>query len=331
MSRSRVWRVPGLPLALALGLGSATATAATDHHLHVMSPALAELMASLSQRDPATAKLLDPEVSKSHGTAEVLALLDAAGLQHGVLLSGGYMFSSPMLAEMHLDAQKLMREENAYTVRAAAASGGRLLAFIGLNPLSSDARGELDYWVHQGGIAGVKLHFGNSRFDFHNAAQVERLRELVGAVGEAKLALVIHPRSAPQYGAAEAQTLVEKVLPAAGDSTVQLAHGGGWGGLDEGTLEALQVIVEAMERGAPGTRHLVIDLALVTLGEDTVAPLRERAVALIRRAGPQRFVMGSDWPAIYTPAAHEAYLRRQLPLTAAEWQAIRENDAPYVR
>ena len=318
-------------LVLALGLATTASVAATDHHLHVMSPALAALMAELGKHDPATAKLLDPEASKSHGAADALALLDAAGLQHGVLLSGAYMFSSPMLADMKLDAPALTRAENAWNVAAAASSGGRLLAFIGLNPLSPDARAELEYWVRQGGITGVKLHLGNSRVDLRDTAQVNQLRGLVAAVGTAKLALVIHARGTPQYGAAEARALVDEVLPAAGDVPVQLAHGTGWGGLDEATLDALQVIVEAIERGAPGTRHLVIDLALVTMGEDTPMPLRERAVALIRRAGLKRFVMGSDWPAIYTPAAHEAYLRRQLPFTEAEWQLLRENDAPYVR
>ncbi|MFM7065565.1 MAG: amidohydrolase family protein [Gammaproteobacteria bacterium] len=327
----RLGRV-GLAALLTAGIvGTPPARAATDHHLHLMSPALAGLMARLAQLDPETAKLLDPEASKSRDAAHVLGLLDAAGLQHGVLLSGGYMFSSPMLADMKLDAAKLVREENAYNVAAAAASGGRLLAFIGLNPLAPEADAELDHWIRAGGARGVKLHLGNSRFDYRDATHLARLRALLATANAARLAVVLHARSAPQYGAAEARLMVEQVLPAAAEVPVQIAHGGGWGGLDDGTLDALEVYVGAIERGAPGTRQLVIDLALVTLGEDTPLPLRERAVALIRRAGVKRFVMGSDWPAIYAPPAHEAYLRRQLPLTDEEWQALLANDAPYVR
>ncbi len=327
MLRARRVRLTGLGLALAVG----AAAAATDHHLHVVSPELSRVMASLAEQDPATAKLLDPEVTKVRGTAEVLAMLDAAGLRQGVLLSGAYMYSSPLLAGQKLDAVALLRSENAYNVAAAEASAGRLLAFIGLNPRAPESRTELDHWVKHGGVTGVKLHFGNSAIDFHDAEQVRQVRELFAATSAAGLALVVHPRGRPQYGAVEAGILVEQMLPAAGETPVQLAHGGGWGGLDAETLDALEVYVAAIERGAPGTSRMVIDLAMLTLGEDTPVALRERAVALMRRAGLRRFVMGSDWPAVYTPAAHDAYLRRQLPLTDAEWQVLRDNDAPYVR
>jgi predicted TIM-barrel fold metal-dependent hydrolase len=326
-ARSSAVCLAGLALTTLVGI----AAAATDHHLHLVSPELAKVMGSLADQDPATAKLLDPEVTRVRGTAEALAVLDAAGLQKGVLLSGGYMYSSPMLAAQQLDAVALLHSENAYNVAAAAASGGRLLAFIGLNPLVPESRAELDYWVKHGGVTGVKLHFGNSGIDFHDAGQVRQVRELFAAVSAARLALVVHPRSRPQYGADEAKIFVEQILPAAGETPVQLAHGGGWGGLDDGTLDALEVYTGAMARGAPGTQQMVIDLAMLTLGEETALPLRERAVALIRRAGLKRFVMGSDWPAVYTPAAHEAYLLRQLPFTTEEWQTLRGNDAPYVR
>jgi hypothetical protein len=167
MLRARRVRLTGLGLALAVGV----AAAATDHHLHVVSPELSRVMASLAEQDPATAKLLDPEVTKVRGTAEVLAMLDAAGLRQGVLLSGAYMYSSPLLAGQKLDAVALLRSENAYNVAAAEASAGRLLAFIGLNPRAPESRTELDHWVKHGGVTGVKLHFGNSAIDFHDAEQ----------------------------------------------------------------------------------------------------------------------------------------------------------------
>ena len=131
-------------VACCLALAARSVPAATDHHLHIMSPALAALTQRLNELDPVAAKLLDPEVTRPHDAADVLAKLDAAGVQRGVLLSGAYIFSSPMLAAEKLDVPALTRAENAYNVAAARGSGGRLVAFIGLNPLDPGALDELD-------------------------------------------------------------------------------------------------------------------------------------------------------------------------------------------
>jgi len=317
---------------LAMLLSIAPAGADTDHHLHIFSPVLADLLESRARElDPELAALLDPVAFKTRSVDDVLRMLDESGLDRGVLLSGAYIYSSPLLKDLELDIPRLVRLENTHNVEAAAASGGRLLAFAGLNPLEHGSLEELSHWAWRGGVAGIKLHLANSGFDYADPEHIRRLAAVFSAAAEANLAVVVHLRSAPGYGAAEARAFVEEVLPAAANIPVQLAHGGGWGGLDQGTLEALEVYVSAIERGAAGTRQLVLDLAMFTMGEDTPLSLREQAVALIRKAGSRSFVMGSDWPAVYLPPAHQSYLRAQLPLSNEEWEAILHNDAPYLR
>jgi Alcohol dehydrogenase GroES-like domain len=53
--------------------------------------------------------------------------------------------------------------------------------------------------------------------------------------------------------------------------------------------------------------------------------------AEMRKIGLDRFVMGSDWPAIGRIAPHYSLMRRKLPVTAAEWQELCRNTAPYIR
>jgi len=325
------WVVASAGCGLAVYLASPPVGAGADHHLHLFSPVLADLLESRARgTDPELAALLDPVAFKTRSVEEVLSLLDESGLERGVLLSGAYMFSSPLLEDLDLDVPGLVRQENTHNVQAAASSGGRLVAFVGINPLEQGSLEELAFWVSHGGIAGIKLHLANSGFNFADPEHVRRLSAVFSAAADADLAVVVHLRSGPVYGAEEAQAFVDRVLPAAADIPVQLAHGGGWGGLDQGTLDALEVYVAAMERGAAGSRQLVIDLAMLTLGEETPLALREHAAALIRRAGLVRFVMGSDWPAVFRPQAHEAYLRQQLPLSDQEWDVIVGNKAPYL-
>ena len=51
----------------------------------------------------------------------------------------------------------------------------------------------------------------------------------------------------------------------------------------------------------------------------------------MRKIGLDRFVMGSDWPAIGRIAPYFALVRQKLPVTDAEWAQLCGNQAPYLR
>jgi predicted TIM-barrel fold metal-dependent hydrolase len=305
--------------------------AAVDHHLHIQGPEVTAVLREMAQRTPTMFSMLSPNILETRTARDALEALDAAGIREGVLLSEGYMFASPFAKALPADIDRLTRLENEYNVAAALNSGGRLHAFVGVNPLAENAVSELRHWAGRDGVTGVKLQLGNSGFDPRSATHLARLGALFEAAREARLPLVVHLRSIPDYSPADVQRFIDEVLPKAGDIPIQIAHAGGFGGLDEATLGALQTWAVAIRRQAPGTENLVFDLGLVIVSDKTDAEQARRLVAAIRAIGVERFVIGSDWPSVYTPDVHNRLLQSQLPLTRAEWKIILANRAPYLR
>jgi predicted TIM-barrel fold metal-dependent hydrolase len=309
--------------------------AVVDHHLHIQGPEVSAELRRRAALAPQDFAIFSPALFETRSGADALAELDQAGIQEGVLLSMAYTFASPR-ATMHGDAAevaRLTRAENLYNVAAARASGGRLHAFIGINPVADGALAELRYWAGQGGVRGVKLHLGNSGFQPDAPEHVARLAAVFAAASDHGLAIVVHVRSGDAFPLSETAQFIERILPHAGRTPVQIAHAGGGGGIDDETLAALSLYALALERGAPGTERLVIDLSVVLVRDITdaaSAELVKRLVALVRRIGPQRFVMGSDWPTICSPRDHNTMQAQQMTLTEAEWRVILANRASYL-
>lgn len=302
-----------------------------DHHLHIQGPEVSALLLRVRARMPAAFAVMDEAVFAQRTGADALRMLDSAGTRQGVLLSEAYMFASPLVAADRLDVVPLTRAENRYSVETARASDGRLVACIAVNPLASSALAEIAYWREAGGAACLKLHLGNSGVDLMARSQVGAVRDVVAAARQAGLGIVVHLRGSPAYGAAQARAFIRDILPAAQGVAVQVAHGAGWGGLDDSTLVALAAFGRAIAAGVPGTDWLVIDLSLVVLDERTDPALAQRLAGLMREIGLTRFVIGSDWPARYAPKQHMALLMSQVPLTPAEWSVVAANRAAYLR
>lgn len=303
--------------------------ACVDHHLHIQGPEVTAELRRMATRLPELFKGMDSSLLDTRTGTDALQALDEAGMKQGVLLSEAYLFASPFAKQDQLDIARLTRLENEYNVKAALASAGRLRAFVGVNPLADGALAELRYWAGRKGVTGVKLQLGNSGFDPRSSNDLAKLAAFFDTARIVRMPLVVHARGATEYGAEEAQRFIDQVLPHAGDLPIQLAHAGGGGGLDEATLAALSTYAAAIEHHAPGTQRLVFDLALVVVDDNTDARLAQRFVELLRRIGPIRFVMASDWPTLYSPARHNQLTESQLPLTEAEWRVILCNHAPY--
>jgi predicted TIM-barrel fold metal-dependent hydrolase len=309
--------------------------AAVDHHLHIQGPEVSAELRRRAALAPADFAIFSPALFDTRSGADAVAQLDQAGIGEGVLLSMAYTFASPR-ATMRDDTAavaRLTRAENHYNVAAAQASQGRLHAFIGINPVADGALEELRYWAGQDGVIGVKLHLGNSGFQPESAQHVARLSAVFAAARDHGLALVVHVRSGAAFPLSETAQFIEQILPHAGRTPVQIAHAGGGGGIDDETLAALSLYALALERGAPGTERLVIDLSVVLVRDITDAASAElvrRLVALVRRIGPQRFVMGSDWPTICSPRDHNDMQAQQMTLSEQEWRVILANRAAYL-
>jgi hypothetical protein len=125
----------------------------------------------------------------------------------------------------------------------------------------------------------------------------------------------------------DAETFIREVMPAAGDSWVQIAHAGGWGGYDTVTAEILRTWASHFTNHDPAVRHVLFDLAYVirpSMSADEAAGL----VRQMRVIGLDRFVLGSDFDS-ETPKATDELARAKLPLTNEEWRTVAQNCAPW--
>jgi uncharacterized protein len=318
-------RMKLLSLFLACALVSVAALraqspASIDHHQHLFSPATAALAPGL--------------VTVS--AEDLVKLLDLAGIRRAVVLSTAYQLGNPNRPPLD-DEYGKVRAENDWTSREVARFPDRLRGFCGVNPLKAYALEELTRCAKDPQLHfGLKLHFGNSDVDLDNAQHVTRVREVFQAANRNRMAIVVHMRSSVTrqraYGVAQAQVFLDKVLPAAPDVPVQIAHLAGAGGYDDPAIdEALGVFVEAIAKGDTRIAHVYFDASGVTgLGEwaDKVNVVATR----IRQLGVQRVLYGSDGAAGENLRPREAWAAfRKLPLSEQEFATIASNVAPYMR
>ena len=164
---------------------------------------------------------------------------------------------------------------------------------------------------------------------------MDKLAAFFRAARAVKMPLIVHSRTDEGFTPQNIRRFIDTVLSQAGDLPVQLAHGGGYGGADAATLKSLSAYGDAIARKAPGTRNLVFDISAV-VEYQLIESAEERAkytrnyVALMRKIGFDRFVLGSDWPGLHPPAEYFAIERKQLPVNAREWQQLCQNRAPYL-
>jgi len=257
----------------------------------------------------------------------LVTMLDAAHIKRAVVLSVGYWFDSPT---RQLDRSvAAMQAENTWTAEQAARFPDRLVAFCSLNPVSDAAAETLRRCAADKRFKGLKLHFANSRVDLQNADHVRRIREVFAAANRARLPIVAHVRNNDTYGAREAHIILDELLPAAPDIPVQIAHL--WGGANFAP-DALAVYAEAVAAKRPATRRLYFDVSDAALVA-TTPELAQVVADRIRQIGLDRIFYGSD--AAFgnhpDPAGSWAAFRKGIPLTAAEFEKIASNVAPYLQ
>ena len=226
--------------------------------------------------------------------------------------------------------------ENDWTAQQVAQYPDRLRAFCSFTPLKPYALEELarcnkDPQLHY----GLKLHFGNSDVDLDNPADVAQVRKVFAAANGYRMPIVVHMHTSVdnhrKYGADEARTFLNELLPAAPDVQVQIAHLAGSGGFDAATDSALSVFLRAISRHDPRMKNVWFDATVVVrpgMSSDQLRHIAER----IRQIGVARVLYGSDAatnPLTYPKAGWAAF--RRLPLSDAEFSAIANNVTPYMR
>ncbi|MBC5767315.1 amidohydrolase family protein [Ramlibacter albus] len=306
----------------ALLLAGCAAAPYADHHQHLIRAELMGVVMPASRMPPIEGD-------------QLVRMLDEAGIRRATVLGMGYSYAA---ATRNLpDEYERVRAENDWTAAQAAKYPERLVAFCGVNPLKDYAVHEIARCANAGRMRGVKLHFGNSDVQLENEEHAARVQAVFAAANAHRMAIVVHARASVSrkrpYGAAQARVFLEKLLPAAPDVVVQVAHlaATGPGYDDPAGRDALGVYIDAIARNDPRVRNLWLDASGLLHAK---LPGSEAALlaADIRRVGVGRVLFGSDAavPPNFTP--REAWAAfSQVPLTTAELDTIAGNVAPYLR
>jgi predicted TIM-barrel fold metal-dependent hydrolase len=268
----------------------------------------------------------------------VIQILDASGIEKGVLLSSAYLLGSPFIDVT--DAYEKVRAENDYTARQASKYPKRLIAFCSFNPLAGYAMKEMKRCAESANLEGIKLHLANAQFDFHNREHIRTLEEVFQEAARLDVPILIHLGTGPDYGYREARIFIDEVLASAPDVTVQIAHmaGGGSPPEDSARKSPMRAFVDASAKQPDLMEEdVVFDLSASfrsPAGHEgdtlrTIQAFNERLARQIQDIGLDHVVFGSDWPSLPEPGRSAETLRSILdPQTVA---SLFDNRAPYVR
>lgn len=295
---------------------------AADYHQHLFSPAAAAVVTGDSRSPGLSAR-------------DVVGLLDQAGIRRALILSVAYTWGKASRTPVENEYEHV-RAENDWTAQQVAQYPDRLRAFCSVNPLKAYALEEVTRCSRNPGLQrGLKLHFGNSDVDLDNPEDVAQVRRVFAAANDRGMAIVVHMRTSidnqRRYGAAQARVFLNELLPAAPRVPIQIAHLAGAGGYEPAVAAALGVFVDAILQRDERMKNVLFDVTAVVDAAAEPAQLEEIA-ARIRLIGVGRILYGSDaaaTPATFPKAGWTAFKR--LPLTAAEFESIAGNIAPYMR
>ena len=267
---------------------------------------------------------------------DLMPLLDSAGIGRAVVLSVAYLYGSPRRTVE--DEYAKVQAENDWTATQAAEYPERLLAFCGFNPLEDYALRELERCARHPGLRrGIKLHFGNADVQLENPAHVDQIRRVFRAANQHRMAIAVHMRASVSrqrpYGARQARIFLDRLLPAAPDVPVQIAHLAGTGpGYDDPPADsAMAVLAAAVQKREPHTNRLWFDVTTVA-DRDISSATAALLVRRIRQVGVKRILYGSDAAVGENLRPREGWAAFQrLPLTESELKTIAGNQAPYLR
>ncbi|HYR27656.1 MAG TPA: amidohydrolase family protein, partial [Thermoanaerobaculia bacterium] len=230
-----------LPLAAAL-LFAACATAPAprtaplvDYHQHLVSAAF-EPIVKMPARDGAA----------------LVKELDTAGIERAVVLSVGYSFADER--KNLSDPDRLTREENDWTSAEVTKNAPRLIGFCSANPLREVALQEIERCLGLPGMTGIKIHFGNAGVTLRDPAHLARMKELFSLAQRRRVPVLAHMRArgGTNYGAEDANLLLNEIVPLARDIEIVVAHlGASSPGYPSNNVDFLALFAAAGARNDP--------------------------------------------------------------------------------
>jgi predicted TIM-barrel fold metal-dependent hydrolase len=186
----------------------------------------------------------------------------ASRRERAVVLSVGYSFGDER--KNLPDPDRLTREENDWTSAQVTTHPSRLIGFCSANLLRPVALEELERCLELPGMVGIKIHLGNAGMSLRDAEDLVRVQQLFALAQQHRAPVLVHMRArgGTNYGAEDAQILLDEVVPGAPDVEIIVAHLGSSGpGYSTQHDEVMAVFAAAAERDDPRMEKLYFDVA----------------------------------------------------------------------
>ncbi len=149
-----------------------------DSHVHVFPPSLRQRRGDSLLRDRTFAELYDSPKARMATAEELVAAMDAAGVERAALLNIGWA------------SHECCVETNRYLLEAASRYKGRLVPFCSVNPTAGQAAIDEVGWCAKAGARGIgELHPDTQGFDLGDKAL---LAPLMAVAREHRLVLEPH-------------------------------------------------------------------------------------------------------------------------------------------
>lgn len=303
----------------------------TNHHVHLQDEASRQLgyrmMKAFGEVPGRTDSLL-------LNADSLIQRLDRAHFNNAWIISNAYWFGSPFVTEENED--RSVSEQNDWIAAQAALYPDRLEAFMSINPLRSYAAEEVARCINTRRYSGIKMHFANSKVDILDTLQLKKVQEIIDLANKAHLIILLHLRNAELWdGKATATVFLKEILPHADQTTVVLAHMGGWGNFDQPTQEAYSILAHHVQTADKKGGSLFFDISAVlsTKNKSTQKDAADRQAAelkafanMVQTFGTDHLLFGTDWP-LYEIEEYRKSLERILGVVHTN--KILQNNLPH--
>lgn len=318
----------GLPPVFGTGVEEGPAAPVIDCHIHPLSHALHDLIVPFVSRQGA-------ELKRFSG-AEIVNYLNEIGAQSAVALSSAYLWAGVRPGEKVSEYAVMageygnVRAENDFVAEQAAENAGRIIPFLGLNPLKPYAFEELQRCVEALGMRGLKLHFWNSGVNLRKDSHVERIRPMFEYAAQRRLPIMLHfyNGGVADFGPRDGDLFAEKILAQYPALNICFAHFLGAGNYADVVGDIVDAMIRATDENPKLDRErMFLDLSAIfnRQARGRFAGVTDQQLvrlgAQIRAWGLPNILWGSDNREDYL-----AVTRAMWPLGADELRRVMDND-----
>jgi uncharacterized protein len=225
--------------------GTGILTPVIDCHIHPMSQKLHDLISPFASKQGS-------ELVRFDGPA-IIEHLDNIGAQRAYALSTAYLWggrrpqetASPFVVKP--GEYDNVQAENNFVAEQAVEFPGRIIPFMGINPIKPYALDELERCSGELKMRGLKLHFWNSGVNLREESHLKRIHPVFEYVASQDIPVMLHFYNGrvADFGPSDGQLLVDNVLADCPSLRICFAHFIGAGNYADVVGDTVDAFIQA--------------------------------------------------------------------------------------